>query len=81
MDSRTHPTRRLLLHVLRHEATTLPRARDGSVSVEAVLTLLPYPFKESPMLVETLRPEFETEKPTFLMLCDWQEAKTVAMGA
>lgn len=59
--------------MLRHEATKLPGARDGSVAIRAALTLLPKQFQEFPMLVGAMRPEGENENPSLLMLRDWHQ--------
>lgn len=40
------PMRRLILCVLRHKATSVPRVRDGSVPIESALSLMPKPFND-----------------------------------
>lgn len=65
------PTRRIILHVLRHEATaTVLRARDGSVSIETALTLLPKPFNDFARLLDVMLPETAHDNPMFITFVD-----------
>lgn len=64
------PARRLILHVLRHEAPTVPRAREGSASIETAFKLIPNPFNDFPRLLDVMRPATEHDKPLFTVLVD-----------
>lgn len=53
----------------RHEAATLPRARDGSISVESALSLTPQPYKgKGQPLLDAMHPETEFGRAMFLVL-------------
>lgn len=65
-----YPTRRLVLHVLIREATSVPRARDGSASIETASSLMPKPFNDFQGLLGVMRPEAEQDSPMFIVLRD-----------
>lgn len=62
------PKRRVLLRVLRHEAGTLPSARDGPVSIMSALSLMSKPCGDIRMLLGAMRPEDENGRPMLLAL-------------
>lgn len=66
-----NPTHCLILHLLRHKATPVPRAHDGSVSIGIALMLMPKPFNDFQRLLGVMRPGTEHDQPTmFIALRD-----------
>lgn len=69
-DERRVPSRCMLLYVLRHELGTVPRANDGSISMDTAMKLMPGPDRAPAAVIDALRPEQLERRAQFMALCD-----------